>query len=207
MLVKFLPWIVLIFAVYYLWQNFTPWPFGGKEEASQVLEQHTVLESIESLGKLELVKYNFQEITELTEKNDRYLGIFPTEDSKAILISNGEAAGCIDLMKITANDIMLQGDSLIVTLPEPEICYYKLNLKKTELYAVEKGVYYKDEGALISKAYRLAEKEIKEAALNSGILDKTLENAEIILQPFLEEIVHKKVYFRHQIVKEEIRNY
>src|SRR5690606_4376026 len=113
-LVKFLPWIVLIFAVYYLWQNFTTWPFRGMEEASQVLEQRTVLESIESLGKLELVKYNFQEITELTEKNDRYLGIFPTEDSKAILISNGEAAGCIDLMKITANDITLKGDSLIV---------------------------------------------------------------------------------------------
>lgn len=204
-ILKILPWLVLILLLYFLVANYTGWPFGETEEPKTEISNTTILNKIEALGKLELVKYNFQEITELTEKNSKFLGIFPSGDSKAVLISQGEAVGCIDLTQISARNILVKGDSFIIKLPAPELCYYKLNLEKTRIYSIEKGVYYKDEREMIQKAYRVAERQIKEAALESGILKNTEENAEIILRPFLEEVTKKKVYFSKSIKQENIR--
>lgn len=205
LVLKILPWIILILIVWFLFANYTGWPFGETDEPKTEISNTTILNKIESLGKLELVKYNFQEITELTEKNNRFLGIFPSGDSKAVLISQGEAVGCIDLTQISSRDITVKGDSFIIKLPAPELCYYKLNMEKTRIYSIEKGVYYKDERKMIQKAYQVAERQIKEAALESGILEKTEENAEIILKPFIEEITEKKVYFSRSMKQENIK--
>lgn len=180
------------------------WPNFEAEAPEETVTQTTVLEKVESLGKLELVKYNFQEITELTQRNNRYLGLFPAGDSKAVLISHGEAVGCLDLTKIVMEDIQMTSDTLYIHLPAAEICYYKLDLERTRIYAIEKGVYYKDEKALIEKAYKSAEKQIREAALSSGILANTTENAERILKPFLEEITGKKIIFTTKIPQQVI---
>lgn len=201
-----MPILALIFALVYI-INQLGWPFQSKREPETIITHNTILEKIESLGKLELVKYNFQEVTTLTERNERYLGIFPSGDSKVILISHGEAVGCIDLTKIRQEDVHMSADSLIITLPPPEICYHKLNLDKTRIYSVDKGVYYRKESELVEKAYQLAETQIKKAALDADILVKTQENATIMLKPLLEEVTDKKVYFSHQLTPENIQLY
>lgn len=204
LLVKLLPFLALVFILIYVISQ-----FGGSFQKNKAPETsvtyNTILEKIESLGKLELVKYNFQEVTTLTERNERYLGIFPSGDSKVILISHGEAVGCIDLSKIRQEDIHLTSDSLIVALPPPEICYHKLNLDKTRIYSVEKGVYYRKESELVEKAYRLAEAQIEKAALDADILSKTQENALKMLTPLFEEISARKVYFSHALRTEDIK--
>lgn len=204
LLVKLLPILALVFILMYIISQFG-WTFQKNNVAETSVTHNTILEKIESLGKLELVKYNFQEVTTLTERNERYLGIFPSGDSKVILISHGEAVGCIDLSKIRQEDIHLTADSLIIALPPPEICYHKLNLDKTKIYSVEKGVYYRKESELVEKAYQLAETQIKKAALDADILVKTQENALIMLTPLFEEISERKVYFSHALRTEDIQ--
>lgn len=200
---KLLPWLILIGIAVFAWSKGTFWPFSPEKEKPDVqVIHHTILQKVEALGKLELVKYTFQDITELTEENDKYLGIFPSGDSRVILISHGEAVGCIDLTKLKAGDLVINQDSLVINIPDPELCYYKLDLSKTRLYAVEEGVYYKDENKIIERAYRKAERNIKETALRSGILDQTRKNAEIFLRPILEEISGKKVYFSREVTIE-----
>lgn len=172
--------------------------FSDKEKEAQTkLEHQSILKSVEALGKMELVRYNFKEITELKEKNEKYLWIFDVPDSKVVLITNGEAVGCIDLAKIRYNDIEINQDAVLIRLPKPELCYYKLNLSESKLYTVEKVVYYRDEKEMIEKAYKSAEAQIMEAALNSGILEQTKANAELILKPLFERIAGKKVLFTY----------
>lgn len=204
---RLFPWIILVVIGIIAWSNKSLWFFGDEEEGQPKEEiiHNVVLQKVEALGKLELVKYNFQDITELTEKNKDYLGIFPSGESKAILISHGEAVGCIDLTKLKPADLMVNEDSLVIKIPEPELCYYKLDLGKTRLYAIEKGVYYKDENKIIEKAYRNAENEIRNTALKSGLLEQTRKNAEIFLRPILEEISGKKVYFTREYTMEYLK--
>lgn len=200
---KIIPFLLLLGFIFLVWSFIPSGIFQKqKEEPLEVINYNTILESVEALGKLELVKYNFKEITELTERNKAYLGIFKVPDSKAVLISNGHAVGCIDLRKITVEDLILEDDTMFIKLPEPELCYYKLDLNNSRIFSVEKTVYYKDDKKLIEKAYRLAERQIKEAALRSGILDQTANNAEVMLKPILEQVSGKNVIFTNSIQEE-----
>jgi len=199
-LIKFIPLFLFIGLILLIWSLLPAGLFNRQDEGPvEVINHNTILESVEALGKLELVKYNFKEITELTEKNRAYLGVFKVPDSKAVLITNGHAVGCIDLQKLSQEDILLEQDTLFIKLPQPELCFYKLDLNSSRIYSVEKTVYYKDDKQLIEKAYRMAENQIKDAALRSGILEQTSNNAEVMLRPILEQVSGKKVSFIYSI--------
>lgn len=203
LILRWLPWLLSIVAIYFLYQWAGKWFPDPEEGPVETVNHHVVLEEIEKMGRLELVRYNFKEITELNERNKRYLGIFDVPDSRVVVISHGEAVGCIDLQKIRERDIRSQGDSVVlVRLPEPELCYYKLDMENTRIYSVEKQVYYKKEAELMERALRLAEREMRDAALRSGILAQTRENAESILKPLLENVSGRRVVFLEQLPEE-----
>lgn len=184
-----LPWIVIV--VMLIWNQTTK----PSEQLESTITNTAVLTEVQSLGKLELVKYNFKEITELKELSQKYLKIFQLgPDSKIALISEGQAVGCLDLTKIVSEDISISDDTVYINLPEPELCYYKLDMNKTRIYSLQTNPL-KDEKAFIQRAYQSAEYEIKEAALNSGILEQTKINGEIILRPLLQEVSKKAVIF------------
>lgn len=199
LLFRWLP--LLIFLAIGWWLLDSKFNWFRKEAAVPVttVKHETVLLEIERMGKLELVRYRFKDIVELTEKNAAYLGVFDVPDSKVALITVGEAAGCIDLQKIRAEDVIMQGDTIYVHLPKPELCYYKLDLSKSRVYSVEKQVYFKNDSDLLQKAYKKAEQQMRTAALQTGILPQTRKNAEQVLRPLLEKVSGKRIIFLDQL--------
>lgn len=196
LLFRLFPWFLIVMILLLWWRSQRQ--ITMRQNDTQAI-QTAILEKTEVLGKLELVRYNFQEVTELKEISKEYFNIFKLgPDAKAILISRGEAVACIDLTKLHQNDMQIEGDSIIVTLPEPELCYHKLDLQNTRLYSLETG-YFTDRNAFIQKAYKSAEEQIRQASLNSGILEQARTNATLVLKPLLEEISGKKVIFRHEM--------
>ncbi|MGM0580040.1 MAG: DUF4230 domain-containing protein [Bacteroidota bacterium] len=189
-IIRLIPWIIVLVLLVFLWLrrlgNYTT------PEKTQI-ESTLVLQEIEKLGKLELVKYNYKEVVEMENVAKRYLDLgyfyIPSgQDQKAILIAQGEAVACIDLQKIKKEDIELRQDTLIVNLPQPEICYYKVNLENSKFYDLKTSKDQKKAGEFVDEVYAKAESQIKEAALQSGILAdaKTMSNS--VLKPFLENI-------------------
>lgn len=196
---RFIALVLLLgipFFIGYRWQDLTnPLPSGPTD----VEVTTKLVTEIEALGKMELVKYRFQEVTEVKELSREFMNILKLDsDAKAVLITKGEAAGCLDLLKVSAEDVRITADTVWMRLPDPEICYYKLDLEQTRLYSVETGLFT-DRDQFISRAYRQAEREIKNAATNSGILDETEVNAHRILRPMLEELSGKTVIFTKQL--------
>lgn len=188
-----LPWLVVLVCglwFWYYWSEIELFP----EKQPELRETNTlVLERMVRMGKLELIKYQFQEITEIEKVGKDFYNLFKLEnDSRAVLISRGEAVGCIDLTSMEVRHIKETADSIIIQLPPPEICYFKLDLDNTRIYALETGLFT-SEKSFIEEAYKSAEKQIRESALQSGILTKAKENAEIVLKPLLEEISQKQV--------------
>ena len=185
------PWMIAIICGLWFWHNWSEIDLFPKKQTNQL--HSVVLERMETIGKLELTKYQFQEITEIQKVGKDFYNLFKLEnDSRAVLISRGEAVGCIDLTKMEAKHVQLVADTLIVQLPPPELCYFKLDLDKTRVYALETGLFT-SEKAFIQKAYQTAEQQIRQSALQSGILQQAKENAEIVLKPLLEEISGKQV--------------
>lgn len=201
-ILRWLPWLLALLLVYFIVREAGRW-FGARVDPPvETVSHHTILQEVEQLGRLELVRYNFKEIIELNEKNEPYLWVFDVPDSRVVVISHGEAVGCIDLTKIREQDIRLQGDTVLVRLPEPELCYYKLDMENTRIYAIEKQVYFKKETELAQKALRLAERQMRKVALQSGILEQTRQNAETMLRPLLENVAGRQVIFLEQLPEE-----
>ena len=69
---------------------------------------------------------------------------------------------------------------------------------------METGIFTNEKG-FIEKAYQSAENQIKEAALNSGILLQTKQNAELVLKPILQELSGKAVILRYDFAAVEIQ--
>ncbi|WMN12171.1 DUF4230 domain-containing protein [Marivirga salinae] len=206
-ILRLIPWIIVLVLLVFLWLkrlgDFTT------PEKSQ-FESTLVLQEIEKLGKLELVKYNYKEVVEMENVAKRYLdlGYFYIpggQDQKAILIAQGEAVACIDLQKIKKEDIELKQDTLIVNLPQPEICYYKVNLQNSKFYDLKTSSDNKKAADFVDEVYAKAEAQIKDAALQSGILADAKNMSSSVLKPFLENITGVTVILNFSEKPEAIR--
>ena len=205
LLLKSFPWLLSLGLLIWLFLQKTN---QTKSPTIEVIT-NSILTKTESLGKMELVKYNFQEVTELKRIADaidfRLFKFKSVPDSKAVLISKGSAVGCIDLTRLLAKDITHRSDTIYITLPPPEICYFKINLEESRLYDLQINFLNDEERkSFIQELYKAAENEIKNSAMKTGILDETEENAHSILQPLLESISGKVVRVRFGLVSEDI---
>ena len=129
------------------------------------------------------MKYNFQEVSEVKKMADyvdlKFFKYKPVPDSKGVLISQGSAAGCIDLTKIKLEDITEENDTIYVSLPSPELCYFKIDLEKSRIYDLQVNYMSRDDQKeFIQELYKVAEAQIQDTALETGILDQTRENAQ-----------------------------
>jgi len=205
----FIPWLLLL-TVLLFWSLGMNLPSFKKD----VVDFHTttvIIERIEELGKLELVKYNFKEIydyqaiSEGKIKSSTSLGVYNySPDLKVALIASGEAVGCIDLRSLDPETIQTSDDTLYFRIPDPELCYYKLDMDKSRVYDFERSGFWsnlfsddEEVSRAVQNAYREAEKQIRISALESGILGQTILNAEKILRPVLEKISGKVVVFTY----------
>jgi len=214
---KVLPWILLLIALI-CWAFGLQFPGKGQQaETTEVIESTIILEKVESLGRMELVKYSYKEIFDYKAissgkiSGEAILRSYDfSPDLKAVLIASGEAVGCIDLGKLEANDIEIKNDTLTILLPEPELCYHKLDMENTKVYDFERSGWWSrffgddDEiKRVIERAYQAAERQIRTSALEGGILQKTNENAKLILKPMLEKMSGKTVILHPSLTIEQ----
>jgi hypothetical protein len=155
-----------------------------------VISHDALVEKIEAMGKMELTKFTIKDVIEKQVIKEWW------PDSKVLLVAVGEVAGCIDLSKVKPSDVKKSGDSIIVSLPKPEICYVKVNHEKSKVYDIS-GVYFReDTKQMVEAVYKIAEKELNKEALEMGIIEETSKNANLILKPLLENISGRKVSLR-----------
>jgi len=159
-------------------------PMNGKGIRTLTTHQAT-LERVEALGKLELVRMNIRDVME--HKLIRQW----LPNASAVLIISGEAVGCIDLRKVEPKDIVVKNDLLQIKLPAPELCYYKIDHKNSKVYETKYDIFTGIN--LVDEAYKAAEKQLWQSALESGILSQTQENAITLLKSFFEGLGFKQV--------------
>lgn len=181
--------LITIVLTVFLWEKFKNFSLFAIKDIQTT--HNMVLKEMTVLGKLELSNFAFRDVVEQELVRD-YL-----PNPKAILIVQGEAIGCLDLTKIKADDITTKDDTLIVHLPDPELCSYRIDHSKSKIYDTEYA--FMNEQSLMNEAYTRAEAKIKQAALEMGILEQTKKNAELVLKPLLENLSGKKVVLQYRM--------
>ncbi|MBX0292758.1 DUF4230 domain-containing protein [Hymenobacter sp. HSC-4F20] len=194
---RLLPLAFLLGLGWFLWTKVRPALSGFENPLAptpQITVTHnTVLEKVEGLGRMELVRYQFKDVVEYKKSTYRFL-----PDAKVALIVAGNAIGCLDLRKVRPQDVVLEGDSVVrLALPAPELCTWQVDHSKSKVYSVENGFF--QDAELVDAGYKYAEANVRTAALQSGILAQTEQNAEQILRPLLETMTGRRVILTRRL--------
>jgi hypothetical protein len=158
---------------------------------SEVTED-VMVEKIISMGKLELVKYSMKDVLEKKQIH----AILP--DERVLFVAVGEVTACIDLTKVARKDIIQDAAQKTVTviLPQPEICYAKLDHQRSKVYDVSGVILPSTTQAMVEDIYKLAEKRLLDNAQQMDITGKARQNAQIIFKPLLEGVSGKTVILK-----------
>lgn len=186
---KFLYAFLLLAVLAGAWIFYKNLDRGPKEQ----LNADVMVEQIINIGKLELVKYAMKDVIEHKELR----AFLP--DQRVLFVAVGEVTGCIDLTKVSKEDIVRHSpDSLTIYLPQPEICYVKIDHQNSKVYDVSGAWWPGDTQQLIEGIYKIAERRLFDNAKQMDVLGKTRENATTIFKPILENITghHVLVSFR-----------
>jgi len=159
------------------------------------ISHNMIVEKIESLGNLEVVRFSIQDIVEY-KKVRRWL-----PNAKTALIVSGEVIGCIDLTRLRPEDIYTSGDSIRLQLPAPGICHTKIDHSKSRIFNIQYGFW--DTSEIVDEAYRAAEVHLREQAVKLDIETQSRENAVILLRPILQAMgfEHVLISFRQEAYK------
>lgn len=152
----------------------------------------SVIEKVRSLSQLTTVHYQMDKV--VSGKSAGPLPDFFTSD-KILLVAHGEVAAGIDLSKLKPEDVVTNEGSVRLRLPKAEILYSKLDNDKTYVYDRDTGLFNKPDPNLETQLRQAAEAEIRNAAIEDGIMIKAQENAEQTLRTLITGLGYDEVEF------------
>ena len=152
----------------------------------------TIIREVQSLARLETIQYTVEKII-TAEINQGVFG--PLFGDKLLLVAHGFVIAGIDLSKISISDFVLEGDTLHVQLPDPEVFVATLNNDESYIYDRTTGLFRKSDPELETNARQAAEDEIYNAAVEDGILEQAQTNAEIYLERLFNSLGYYHVIF------------
>jgi hypothetical protein len=154
--------------------------------------QPTVVRQIQQLQRLETVLYTLENVVEGEHDYTSVLPKLLTAD-RILLIGHGEVVAGVDLGRIGSNDVVVQGRSVTLRLPQAEIFAARIDNQKTHVYSRDTGILVPVDPNLETDVRREAERQLREAALKDGILDAARRNACATLTSFLKGLGFERV--------------
>lgn len=139
------------------------------------VDQPTVVRQIRGLERLETVSYAMDKIVS-GERENPILPQFLAGD-RLLLVVHGEAIAGVDLSKLQPSDVTVHGTTVRVHLPPAEIFTTSLDEQKTRVYSRDTGLFTSPDPHLEDDVRQEAERELRAAALDDGILKSADGNA------------------------------
>ena len=137
--------------------------------------QPTVVMQIRRLSRLESVAFTMDKMVS-GDREGRILPAFLTGD-KILLEVHGEAVAGVDLGQLGPDDVRLSGKDVWVHLPPAQIFTVALDDQKTHVYSRTTGILVPVDPSLEGEVRENAVENLRESALQAGILPKAQQNA------------------------------
>ena len=158
------------------------------------LSRPAVVQRIQRLQRLETVVYSMEKIVTGAQDN-AYLPTFLGGD-RILLIVHGEVTAGIDLAKLDESKITISGRAIEIEPPPAEVFSARLDNDRTRVYSRETGLFTSADPDLESEVRREAERQIRQAAIDGGILKTAAENGRANLSGLLAALGFESVVVR-----------
>ncbi|MEK6220929.1 MAG: DUF4230 domain-containing protein, partial [Chloroflexota bacterium] len=152
----------------------------------------TIIHEVRSLARLETIQYSVEKVI-TAEVGQGAFGFLIGD--RLLFVAHGEVIAGIDLEKLSPEDLTVVDGVLYVNLPTPEIFIATLDNDLSYIYDRDTGLLTKGNVDLETLARQAAEKEILNAALESGILLQAQTNAENYLWRLFNSLGFPEIIF------------
>jgi hypothetical protein len=154
----------------------------------------SVVLAVRSLSRLETTSYHLEKVIELTDAQSKLFGLVEAKDV-ILLVAVADVVAGVDLSKVTDRDAYAEGASGVahVKLPAPEVFSSSLDEAQTHVYARKTDVLAARNEKLEGLAREEAEKQMRQAAIDAGVLVKAKANAEDTVRGLLRSLGFARV--------------
>jgi hypothetical protein len=151
----------------------------------------TVVRQVQQLQRLETVVFRMDKIVS-GGYDSRYLPSFFAGDRLLLLVYGDVTAG-VDLGGIDVSNVSVSGQAVHLRIPEAEVFIARIDNDRTRVYSRETGLFTRVDPNLESEVRREAERQVRQGALDGGILQAATANARATLTSFLHGLGFKQV--------------
>ena len=155
----------------------------------------TIINQIRPLARLETIQYTVEKVITAEVGQD---GLAPLFGDKLLFVGHGYVTAGIDLQDIKAQDFIIDNGQIKVHLPQAEIFEATLDNDKSYVYDRETGLLTHGDVNLETTARQAAEEQIRQAALEDGILEQAQANAETYMESLLNQLGYSQVVFTQE---------
>jgi hypothetical protein len=165
------------------------------EKPPRTTTGQVVVEGIQELDQLATVRWTESVPVTRETGGDILERLFSGE--KVIVMATGKVEAGVDLGDIDKDDVGVNGDSITIDLPEPEILSASLDEGRTRVYDRDfSPLNMHPDDQLVEEARLQAVEKIKGAARENEILDTAENNAEDSVRAFVTTLGFEEVRFR-----------
>ena len=143
----------------------------------------TVVRQIQQLQRLETVVFNMDKIISGGWES-RYLPTFLAGE-RLLLVVDGDVTAGVDLGRLAADDIVVSGRTIRMRMPDAQIFSARIDNERTRVYSRATGLFTPVDPNLESEVRREAERQVRQAAVDNGILRVAAVNARTTMTSFL----------------------
>lgn len=134
----------------------------------------TVIKELRELNRLETAAFTIEKVIDAGTQGNQLQQLFFGD--RILLIAHGDVIAGFDLANLEEHAIEVDGTTLRLTLPPPQILSASLDSEETRVYDRQQGVLSKGNKDLESEARAEAESIIRQAACEGNILDEASKN-------------------------------
>jgi hypothetical protein len=160
--------------------------------ATIIQDPVTIINQVQALARLETIRYTVEKV--ITAQTNQGV-LAPLFGDRLLFVAHGYVIAGIDMSKIKPEDLWLDGTVLNVRLPAAEVLVSTVDNDKSYVYDRQTGLFAKGDSNLETQARQVAEQEISQSALDDGIIDQAMANAQTYLRWFFETLGYKQINF------------
>ncbi len=166
-----------------------------QERPARTTTSPVVVEGVRELDQLATVRVTESILVTRESGGENALDrLFSGE--KVLLVATGDVEAGVDLSEIGEDDVRVEGETVTIRLPEPEVLSASLDEEKTRVYDRDYGpLNLRPDDDLVEEARAEAEERIEAAARENGVLKTAETNAEGSIGAFVRVLGFEQVRF------------
>lgn len=169
--------LIFFFGIFLMRFGVLDFVFGG--DRPPIINLTTVLERVQLVSELTTVRYTYSNI--ITVERDLPPLLQALYRDRLVLVAVGHITAGIDLSKLSENDVQVNGNTINVAIPAPELFDCFFNEPDSYMASRETGLFASPAPDLDLDARLFAIQQFRNAALERGILTEAAQEGENVL--------------------------